>query len=1007
MVKHAKLLLTCGLVAGILWMGLPVTANSAAPSASEAAQQQRPVSGMVVDASGTPLWGVTVQIKDTNNGAVTDENGRYSVSAPSNAVLVFSFLGYTTVEYPASAVPARVVLKEDEEFLDEVVVVGYGTMKKSSLTGSSAHVEVEKLEGFPSVNVMDAMQGLAAGVYISPSRQPGEDPSIQIRGRRSLNASNSPLLIVDGMPGTWENLSTDDIESMEILKDAAASAIYGSRAANGVILVTTKKAKSSKLTVSLNSYVGMNKYRFIKYQTAEHYAEMVRDIKRMEVHGLNAEAWANSDIDTKTALEMWNPLWYDNYYNKGISFDWQDALFNDTSFNTGHTLSIGARTDKLTYKFSYSFQDDNSYYPTVSYKRHIISNNVDFKFNKYIDAGLITRLSYRKNTGWPGDMVENLIRMTPFETPYVDEDPANGFKDRIGSENYINALLNYQKGNYVDDRIGKRADVIGVVNIRPWEWLTFTTNLKMGFNETSRGQYYDSRTVNRNLGYNHAGFSKSSNMDYTWNAILNFDKTFGVHHINATAVVEAIQEKSESVSADSEDIPAAYMDYHYLQAGTKNQSNSSSYSRSNLLSYLFRLQYEILDRYMFNVAFRYDGSSRLAPGNQWHLFPSAAVAWRISEEPFLKGSSVSNLKLRASYGEIGNQAIGLYQTMTKLKSKTYDWYNSGGFYTWQPDGLANKALSWEISKTINVGLDFGFMKNRLNGSLEFYRTRNVDLLMNRSIPESTGFSSITQNIGTTQNIGIEASVNYALISKKDMNWSVGVNVSRNWNKIVDLVDGKDDSSNGWYIGKPIRMVREYELLGVWQLDELEQAKVYNREPGNPKVKDQDGDGRLTDDDKIFIGQREPKWLASLQSTFRYKNFDFSVNFVGQFGYYISASNVVPLWNGSRWAIDAIDWWTPLNPTNAWPRMQTAYTQSDTGLWDIQKGDFIKIQNISAGYDFTKLVNRVIKMEKLRAYVQASNPAYLYKACYKFLNPEQPNTMYTIPTAIVFGVNMTF
>lgn len=436
---------------------------------------------------------------------------------------------------------------------------------------------------------------------------------------------------------------------------------------------------------------------------------MVRDVVRMQVHGLDKVAWENSDIDTEEGLLRWNTTWHDNYYSKGVSYDWQDALFDNSSFNMGHNISVSNSNNKVSYKLSYSYQDNNSYYKTVSYQRHILNSNVKINYNKYIDVGLITRLSYRKNTGWPGDMVENLIRMTPFETPWIDENPVNGYKDRIGSENYVNAMLNYQEGNYVDDRIGKRGDIIAVANIRPFPWLTFTTNLKLGFNETSRGEYYDSKTVNRNLGYNLARFNKGANQDYTWNSILTFDKTFGKHHVNATAVMEAIQEKSESVTAKAEDIPAAYMDYHFLKSGTQSQEVSSDYRKENLLSYLFRLQYEYNNKYLFNVAFRYDGSSKLAKDSRWRLFPSAAVAWRITEEDFLKDNNVvSNLKLRASYGEIGNQAISPYQTMTRLKSKTYDWYGGNGFYTWQPDGLANKALGWEISKTWNVGLDLVF-----------------------------------------------------------------------------------------------------------------------------------------------------------------------------------------------------------------------------------------------------------------------------------------------------------
>ena len=779
-------------------------------------QDKKTISGRVVDRNGEPVIGVNVVEKGTTNGTITGMDGKFTLNVSPNATLMLSYIGYKAQEIAVNnRTQYNVVLDEDTEALDEVVVVGYGTMKKSSLTGSVTKVETEKLEGFPSVNVVDALQGRAAGVYINPSRQPGEDPTIRIRGTRSFNASNSPLLIVDGMPGSWENVSSEDIESMEILKDAAATAVYGSRAANGVILITTKSAKKGgKLSIELNSYVGMNKYDFIDMQSPEKYNAMIRDVMRYQSHGLDKEAWENSDIDLRRGLEMFNGLWADNYYNKGITFNWQDALFNSHSVTTGHNISIGQATDKISYKLSYSFQDDNSYYKTMNYKRHILNNNVKINLAKWMDLGLITRLSLRDMGGWPGSMWENYRRMSPFETPYIDEDPSKGLKDVVGKEKYVNALLNYQDGNFVNDRINKRADIILTANIRPFSWLTFTTNLKLDYKESSNGKYYDSKTSEQNLGYNFASFNKGSDSGYTWNGILNFDKSFGSHHLMATAVLEAQQSKGESVEASSQDIPAKYMDYHFLSSGIVNQKVSSNYWKSNLLSYMFRLQYEYKDRYLFNVAVRTDGSSKLADGNKWRSFPSAAVAWRVSEEGFLKDSKVvSNLKLRLSYGEIGNQAIDSYQTMTRLKSKTYSWAGNG-FYTWQPDGLANKGLGWEVSKTWNAGVDFGLFDNLLGGTVEFYHTRNEDLLLTRTLPETTGFGSLWQNIGTTQNHGVEATINVYPVRGKDLNWSLTATATRNWNKIVELLDGKDDRGASRFVGQPISVFFNYENTTV-------------------------------------------------------------------------------------------------------------------------------------------------------------------------------------------------
>lgn len=972
-------------------------------------QDKKTISGRVVDRNGEPVIGVNVVEKGTTNGTITGMDGKFTLNVSPNATLMLSYIGYKAQEIAVNnRTQYNVVLDEDTEALDEVVVVGYGTMKKSSLTSSVTKVETEKLEGFPSVNVVDALQGRAAGVYINPSRQPGEDPTIRIRGTRSFNASNSPLLIVDGMPGSWENVSSEDIESMEILKDAAATAVYGSRAANGVILITTKSAKKGgKLSIELNSYVGMNKYDFIDMQSPEKYNAMIRDVMRYQSHGLDKEAWENSDIDLRRGLEMFNGLWADNYYNKGITFNWQDALFNSHSVTTGHNISIGQATDKISYKLSYSFQDDNSYYKTMNYKRHILNNNVKINLAKWMDLGLITRLSLRDMGGWPGSMWENYRRMSPFETPYIDEDPSKGLKDVVGKEKYVNALLNYQDGNFVNDRINKRADIILTANIRPFSWLTFTTNLKLDYKESSNGKYYDSKTSEQNLGYNFASFNKGSDSGYTWNGILNFDKSFGSHHLMATAVLEAQQSKGESVEASSQDIPAKYMDYHFLSSGIVNQKVSSNYWKSNLLSYMFRLQYEYKDRYLFNVAVRTDGSSKLADGNKWRSFPSAAVAWRVSEEGFLKDSKVvSNLKLRLSYGEIGNQAIDSYQTMTRLKSKTYSWAGNG-FYTWQPDGLANKGLGWEVSKTWNAGVDFGLFDNLLGGTVEFYHTRNEDLLLTRTLPETTGFGSLWQNIGTTQNHGVEATINVYPVRGKDLNWSLTATATRNWNKIVELLDGKDDRGASRFVGQPISVFFNYEKIGIWQLDELEEAKKYKQEPGQIKIRDVDEDGKITDNDKVIIGQKEPKVIASIQNSLVYKDWDFSFNLVGQFGHIIEAGNYIAEWNADKMIINNVDWWTPLNPTNEWPRVQTAQSQDYTSTLSKFKGDFIKLQDISIGYNFKHLLAPVCKVEKLRLYVQARNLFYLYRACPGDINPEQPNSVYTLPTSLVVGLNFAF
>lgn len=976
-----------------------------------AQQQKKVITGSVIDEEGTPIIGANIVEVGTTNGTITDNNGSFSFEIEDKAVIKISYIGYLDQDIETAGRSGfHITLQEDTQALEEVVVVGYGTMKRSSLTGSISRVETTQIEAFPSTNVVDALQGQAAGVFITPSRQPGESPSIRIRGSRSLSAGNNPLLIIDGMPGSWDNLANQDIASMEILKDAAATAIYGSRAANGVVLVTTKSAREgvSKVTIEVNSYIGINDYDFIKMQSAEKYAALIRDVMRYQTHGaMNTELWQNSPIDTKRGMEMFNSTWAENYYEKGINYDWQKALFNSSSFNQGHGIAISNNSDKMTYRVSYNFQEDNSYYKTVNFQRHILNSNINLKLNKWIDFGLINRIMFMQHSGWPDNMWDNLRRMTPFETPFIEDDPSKGLKDDIGKEKYVNALWNYEEGYLVHDRERKTGDIILKLDVKPVDWLTFTTNLKIDYNERSNGNYRDSKTSYQNLGLNYASMEKRSDFNYSWNGILNVDKKFrDSHKIMGTAVIEAIQDKSNWVGASSQNIPARYMDYHFLQSGVTNRNLWSGFENTSLLSYMLRAQYEYMGKYLFNAAVRTDGSSRLAKGNKWRTFPSASIAWVATEENFLKNQNLFTvLKLRTSYGEVGNQAISPYQTMTTLTQGTYSWAGDG-IYTWRPSGIANTNLGWEVSKTWNAGLDFNILRGKLSGSFEFYHTVNEDLLMQRSLPESTGFSTIWQNIGKTKNRGIELTLSSTIISRDNFNWTLNTMVSRNWNKIIALADGQDNRGNSWFIGHPISVTWDYKKTGIWQIDEAEEAKKYNMEPGEIKVIDRDGDFAFTDNDRFILGQREPKVISSLQSRLNYKKFDVTFNIVGQFGHLIQASNYTAEWNGDKMIIDAIDWWTPLNPTNDWPRAQTAQANKFTSTLSIFEGDFIKMQNISLGYDLSNFVSS-LKIDKLRIYAQASNLFYFYKACPSDVNPEQPNTMYTIPSSYVIGINFNF
>jgi len=986
-------------------------------------QQSGTISGRVTDSSGAPLPGVSVVVKGTTLGIITDADGKYTLNkVPGDATLVFSFVGMKTQETEvAGKSTIDVAMQEDTIGLEEVVAVGYGTVKKSSLTGASARMDAEKIEAFPSTNIADAFQGKTAGVYINPSTEPGGDVTIRVRGNRSIEATNDPLVIIDDVPGDLNNLNSSDIESVEVLKDASATAIYGSRAANGVILVTTKKAKKMGMVVEVNSYAGINHYNFLKMQSKDDYVNFIKNIIYARNYGYtDASKWRDSDISTEEALSAWSSNIY-KAYSGGKDFDWQSMLLDNYSAQTGHHISINTKNQKSSSRLSYNYMYDKGYYKDNDFQKHILSYYYDYKVSGWLKIGLDSRLALRKNNLAPEDLWQFLKRVNPLEDPYNSD---GSLKTTVGLEQYLNPLWTYENGYFVDGKTNRNADIILKATLNITSKLTFNTNFKLGFGNGNRSWYYDSLSMPQLGGNSKAGIRNTETFDYTWNNILNYVNDFGKHHLNITAVQEMQLDKTVYSEMSGENIPLKELEYYNMETATDNLLLNSDFSKSTLSSFLGRIQYEYSGKYLFNFALRADGSSRLADGNKWACFPSGAFAWRMSEESFMQNiSGLSNLKLRVSYGEVGNQGIDPYQTQTLLKSGTYSWGDTGTL-TWAPGTLANKNLGWEISKTMNFGIDWGFWNNRVNGSVEIYKTKNNDLLMERTLAGISGFESIWDNIGSTENKGFELIVNSDVVRSKDFTWNLNVNFSRNRNKITSLPNG-DDTENEWFLGKPINVCYNYKYKGIWQIDEMDEAQKYGRTPGEVKVWD-DGNYNIDERDKLILGQRDPKWMASLISNMNYKHFDLSFVINSMGGNLISISQFGDSeYNGDKWILAAMnDMWTPLNPGAYYPRpQQSSQENNQSEACTYMKGDHVKVQDISFGYTFDKLIPGV---RKARLYFEAKNAFYLYRACAhdrKGGNQIQPEVVVsnaaeadddvnksverTLPTSFVMGINLTF
>lgn len=979
------------------------------PQSIQGEEQQAPVkivSGTVKDSNGEPVIGANVVEKGTTNGTVSNVDGNFSLSVPTNAVLLISYIGYESQEIPVnrrSIFP--VTLSDDSQSIDEVVVVGYGTSRKRDIVSAMASVKGQEFSKASTSNIKDVLQGKIAGVDVESSRFPGDDRGIRIRGTRSLNAGNDPLVIVDGISGNLANVNTYDIESIEVLKDAASSAIYGSMGANGVILVTTKRAKSGvKREINFNAYLGINVPHMMPLQSGEEYAQFRRDGYRF-AHGWD-KPFTDQDVFTTSELDM---------INAGNYTDWQDLLYRNGVVQSYH-LSVANSGEKTRLLLSVKYDKEDGYYETNTMDNINISLTADHDLADFWTIGTTVRLR-RKNVDdfrlSHKDHQSNteILYMTPVSRPYNEDGTLNYFPNPLNTSGY-NPLSDYLPGQYMDNKQNNLVNLNFSSNITITKWLKMQTNFGYAFSDYKRGYFYG-KDAYANKGVKTVSGKDYNNSDqYTLNHIISYEQVFGDHHLMVDLVGEIQKYEYDSSYLWGNNQPVEYTTYHNLQSNTENINMGSNYNDWSLASGLIRARYNYKNKYFLNAAIRADGSSRLAKGNQWAYFPSGGIGWSVKDEDFMSDTDwVNNLKLRFSYGTVGNTAINPYQTQATLSQKPYLYGEDSAdkFYVYYPSSIVNLDLGWEISRTINGGIDFGFLDNKINGYVEFYQTRTSDVLMERAIPTFTGFTKIWQNIGKTENRGLEFSLNYSPVRTKDLRMDVTFNASRNWEKILELISGEDLPNNRWFIGEPLGVYYDYEKLGIWQLGEEEQAAVYNAKPGDIKVKDQDGDGSISAaNDRVILGQHRPKWIASLGGSLQYKDLDFSFNLTSRWGYLVKPRPYDDItMDGQRW-LPAVDYWTPDNPTNDYPRADQAsgYDTYRTSN-GYQKGDFIKLQDVTLGYSFEKLLSKSIPLQKARFYFQMRNVAYLYKAAQYDIIPEAPNFNFTVPSSFNFGVNVTF
>ena len=954
------------------------------PPPTMAVQQKVTVTGTVSDAAG-PLIGATIKVKGSSTGVVADMDGNFKISANPDDVLEISYIGYITQEVRVgNKSNINIMLEEEKHNLNEVVVIGYGTQRREAVTGSVANVSGAELNQIAATNAAQALQGRVAGVLMTQtSSKPGAEMQIRIRGQRSLNASNDPLIVLDGIPfmGKLSDINPGDIKSMDILKDASATAIYGSRGANGVILITTVKGmQGTPAKVSYNAYVG--------FKTIFHKFPMMN----------------GKDYSEMRKYAQWNTGGYQNSVDESddMNTDWQD-LFYRTGISHSHDVSVAGGTNGGSYSFGASYYHDEAVVPTQGYDRVSIRGNFDQSVGKYFRFGLSTNTNYHETTGQNINMY-SVLSQSPLINPY---DADGNMKERVrmpADDIYLvtKDVIESHKDNWLNEEKGLGTYNTMFAEVKcPWiEGLSYRVNVGLNYRSSKQGVFTGTGVGSSNADNpNSASVQQDVTKNWVVENLLTYDRTFAdKHHVNFTGLYSAEQTTFERTYMSGQSIPAEYFQYYNIGAATQNLAvdpSKQNYWQSGLMSWMGRIMYTYDNKYMISAAVRSDGSSRLAKGHQWHTYPAVSAGWNISRESFLKDVKwIDNIKLRVGYGETSNQSIDPYSTLGALSTRPYNFGSSNFNQGYYVASLPNKDLGWEYSSTWNFGVDFSFFSGRLSGTMEYYIQNTKDLLLSVSLPSTSGASSYMANVGKTRNTGFEFSLNGVILDNKNgWTWDAGINFYFNRNELVALASGaKQDINNRWFVGHPIDVIYDYKKIGLWQEGD---PYLNILEPGGNvgmiKVEytgDYNADGtptRQINTDDRQIMDMEPDLVGGFNTNVYYKGFDFSL--IGAFqigGTLISAlhSNIGYLnsLDGRRGQID-VDYWTETNTDAKYPRPGGISSSnnpkygSTLGYFD---AGYLKVRAITLGYDFARF--KAVKdfgISKLRAYFTVQNPFVLF------------------------------
>lgn len=969
------------------------------------------VRGKVKEKAGNPIPGATVVVKGTAQGTVTDQDGNYTLNnVNSNALLDYSFVGMKTVEIAVNGrTTIDIELEADVSEVEEVVVVGYGTQRKEAVTGSVASVKGDIVREVPSANISQSLQGRVAGVEMSQtSSKPGSTMQIRVRGTRSLNASNDPLVVLDGIPfsGSISDLDPNDIKSIDILKDASATAIYGSRGANGVLLITTNKGqKGQKATFTYNGYYGV-KSVFGEYPMMEgpEFVEL------RKTAGLYTNSLDEAD---------------------DVNTDWQDLLYRKAMV-TSHDINVVGGTEKSNYKFGMGYYEDQSVLPGQDYNRISMRGSLDQEIGKYIKVGFTTNNNYSVSNG--NNMgVYGVLNSSPIANPY-NEDGSLKRVIRMPMEDqwvYTEESVEALGDKWIDQTksYGSYNTIYGDVKIPGVEGLKYHINIGLNYRQSTSGAYTGEGVFSSvATTVSTASISNSLSTNWAVENLITYDRAFGKHTLNITGLYSAEESFYNRSHVSAKDIPADAFQFYNLGRAVEQpiiNPDNQYYNKSGLMSGMGRVMYSYDNKYMLTASYRADGSSRLAKGHKWVSYPAVSAGWNMHNEAFMKSITwLDQLKLRVGYGVASNQSIDPYSTLGRLGTRPYNFgsTNTTGFYVTE---LPNPELGWEYSSTMNYAVDFGLLKNRLTGTFEYYQTKTNDLLFRVGLPLTSGVSNYMANVGESENKGFELSLNGVILDNYNgWTWEAGINLYSNHNELTSLASGQlRDENNWWFVGHPIDVIYDYEAVGLWNQTDPDYQFLQKYEPGGNegmiKVKytgDYNADGspvRKIDAPDRQIMSMEADFQGGFNTRVAYKNFDLNV--VGTFksgGILIAtpygANGYLNILSGRRGNIKA-DYWTPDNTDAKFPKPGGLGGDQPKYLNSLSYFDasYMKVRTISLGYNFEK--SGWLKrsgITNLRLYCTVTNPFVFFSPYEKEsgMDPE-PNSYGNENAAVPMSNNL--